>query len=659
MLAVVLAAPILVAAQPALGARPPLRCTNKTIAGEQFRFCTGLVLSKDGSVKLDVDVTLPATGTKFPLIAMLHGLGQNKVLFEALKDGLSDSPCTAPGVVCSAADITGSGGQYHMNNLWFASRGYAVLNYTARGHRGVAASPETLCQNDRAAADFDALLYPVASTGASPACLPQVPHRKHEVVDAQWLISGLVDGSLLSAEATIDPKRVGVGGVSYGGGTSWLLSRRNSWRTPGGKLVLLAATVPVIGWTDLVQALLPNGRARDDVMPPTDVDLRMAQRVGVLKESYVDAFYKGLELASHRDTTGVLKLPGYLTKWRNTIKLGEPYDDPAITAIVDDAVRKLLVNRSAFYVQRSRPLHVTPTLAVQGWTDEVFPATQVLNMYNRLQVPRFDSGGTAYPLNMYFGDWGHPRSQGKSDETQYIAGLVNKWYDHYLRGRGASPGAGIEVRTTICPDRSAAGDELGALYRADRWSRLQDGALEAGDLSMSATTLNTPSEDPHAADLEPVQLLNSSRSNKCRSTDVAVDEDNAAASVEVTDAFTMLGMPEISLLADPSDSDMYVAAHLWDVDPDATDPAKAQTLVDRGVYRLGSDGPQVVVFQLNGNTYEFQAGHELKLELTADDSPTFRRFGTTGDMTVRSIDISNVSLSVPRANPAKLVPAGP
>lgn len=80
------------------------------------------VHSFDG-VPLDVDVTLPARGGgPFPTIVMLHGYGGSKTDFE------SSSPAGPD------PNAAGAGSQvFHYNNDFYARRGYAVLNYTARG----------------------------------------------------------------------------------------------------------------------------------------------------------------------------------------------------------------------------------------------------------------------------------------------------------------------------------------------------------------------------------------------------------------------------------------------------------------------------------------------------------------------------------------------
>jgi predicted acyl esterase len=73
------------------------------------------VQSFDGA-PLDVDVTLPSVGNgRFPTIVMFHGWGGDKTSFEA---------ATPEGTTTET---------YHWNNNFYAQRGYAVVNFTARG----------------------------------------------------------------------------------------------------------------------------------------------------------------------------------------------------------------------------------------------------------------------------------------------------------------------------------------------------------------------------------------------------------------------------------------------------------------------------------------------------------------------------------------------
>lgn len=582
------------------GPRRPLRCRTIERDGRNFRLCRGLVPTADGAARLDADVTLPPRGAgPFPLVVMLHGLGGTKTSYE------SDT-------------IEGSDAAYHFNNLWFASRGYAVLNYTARGFgAGECADPSI--------ESFDG----GPAYGSSPACMPQLDHRAYEIADTQRLVGRLVDGTLLDAAGvTVAPRRVAVAGASYGGGHAWTLTRRNTWRSPQGARVVVAVAVPIAGWTDLADALVPNGRARDDAAPPT-LAQRLAEPFGVAKASYVAHLYDAMAGAA---TDG---LPGYLSAWVARLGAGEPYGD----AVSADALRSLLEARSALYTPMARPHFHTAIFAVQGFTDGLFPAIEALRAYRDLRAGHAD-----YPIGLYLGDWGHPPAQNKADEIAYVARSVNRWIDHYARD-GRAPRVGVEARTNEC-DAAA----MGELYRAAAWSDLSDAGVTY-DFAGPAT-LATPADDPHAPALDPVRT--GAPRDVCRTTDTAVDPDNAAFHTDVPAGMMIMGLPEVSLTADPDADDAYVAARLWDVDPVAGD----RTLVTRGAVRLDGTAAQAVTFQLFGNAYDVAPGHRLVLELTADDGPAFRTWDPSGGASpdAATIEVANVSLTVPTADPDARVP---
>src|SRR5438270_2436555 len=91
-------------------------CTQATTTSPIV--CSGKVPSFD-NVPLDLDLTLPPGDiTPRPLIVMMHGYGSDKTEWE------SPTP----------ANSNPNFNDY--NTAWFASRGYAVLTYTARGFHG-------------------------------------------------------------------------------------------------------------------------------------------------------------------------------------------------------------------------------------------------------------------------------------------------------------------------------------------------------------------------------------------------------------------------------------------------------------------------------------------------------------------------------------------
>jgi hypothetical protein len=104
-------------------------CPTENPDGESYggvHICSGTVPSFDGA-KLEADLTQPMqnTGSRHPLIVMLHGFGNDKREWE------------------STTDEGDGADKYHWNNRWFASHGYYVLTYTARGFSDDGADEDT------------------------------------------------------------------------------------------------------------------------------------------------------------------------------------------------------------------------------------------------------------------------------------------------------------------------------------------------------------------------------------------------------------------------------------------------------------------------------------------------------------------------------------
>jgi len=572
-----------------------VRWCGGQVRGQAGSGSNGLVLSSDGTARLDVDVTLPAEGAgPFPLVLMLHGMGGSR-------DGNWKQAAT------------------------YAARGYAVLDYTARGYW------ENTCEDGVMSSTVKGVkeLY---ETEQEPnyACRTQLASRHYEIKDSQHLAGLMVDGSLVEG-VTADPA-IGVMGASYGGGQTWMLTRSNVWRSAAGSKVEVAAAVPMIGWTDMLDALLPNGRASDVKTfskKTADLDERLAERIGVARESYLSTFYLGMAGASQ------FKLPGYLNAWYEAVLEGEPYTD-VTNPVMAEFANKLLSERSALYMPmgRGRPA----ILSIQGFTDGVFTSSQALNMYNLMNR----NAKSRYPMNMYFGDYGHPTAQAKRTESKYVDNLVEEWFDYYLRGEGKKPRRSVQARTTRCDDEKLPG----ALYTAKTWTALQESNELTAGLDLEGT-LDTNVEDTRARVIKPIDTDAASNGvdySGCRSTNAPLADGNLAASSDtLTRPLTMLGLPTVSLTAAPEFEDMYVSARLWDVD------GTRRTLVDRGVFRLQSASEQSALFKLFGNAYTFAEGHRVELELTANDSRSFLESNADG-----TIGISDVKLTIPLANPDAL-----
>src|SRR3954452_6549548 len=353
--------------------------THACVPQDGVRFCPGSVPTRvktfDG-VPLDADVALPASGdTGLPLVVISHGWGQSKVGFAEMQP--------------------------------WAARGYAVLAFSARGFGDSCGS--------------------VVSRAADPGgCAKGWVHLddvRYEARDIQYL------AGLLADEAIADPQRIGMTGISYGGGVSLELAALRDrivrtdgtlapWTSPAGTPNRLAAGGAQIPWSDLVYALEPNGRTLDYAITGPRDDLTP---FGIEKQSWVSALF-GLGQAA-----GFIAPPGVdpgadLTRWFAVVGAGEPGGAEAQT--IED---ELAAHHSPYYVDHSRA--PAPTLLANGFTDDLFPVDEALRFANRTRAQH-----PSTPLAMLFLDFGHMRGQNKAADLAVFEQRRFDWMDRYVKG---------------------------------------------------------------------------------------------------------------------------------------------------------------------------------------------------------------------------------
>src|SRR3954466_2778193 len=184
-----------------------------------------------------------------------------------------------------------------------------------------------------------------------------------ELEDLRSMIAQVVDEGRLH----LDADAVGVTGVSYGGGQSWLALLQPAFASPHGRAVRIRTVVPVVPWTDLLYSLLPNGRPAFSLAP-----------LGSPKLSYVNAlFFGGLRASPQRPYPNY---PDYLIGWHTWINAVEPNAvDPVYRQIVDGlAGYRSIWLQDAFWrdVVRQR----VPVFQLQGLTDDLFPLPEAKRM---------------------------------------------------------------------------------------------------------------------------------------------------------------------------------------------------------------------------------------------------------------------------------------
>ncbi len=324
----------------------PVGVTCDTPPAPTALTCTGYLASGVDGTLLDVTVRVPQTTGLHPLVVGMHGWGGSK----------------------------GSMGQYDDR---LTGDGYTYLRYSARGFG--------------------------SSWGQANLADVNV-----EGEDLRSLVGQVVDDSRFAADA----RSVGVFGASYGGAHSWLAALKPTFSSPGTptsppQTVHVRAVAPVVPWSDLLNALVPNGR-------PESADAV----AGAAKLSFIEALYGGgIRPAS---VSGALarpypNYPDDLTAWNSFVQANEtPY---AATPLGVQVVDGLQGYRSAYWqstfwdqVRANAGTGAqVPVLLTQGLTDALFPLPEALRMYRALRA--IDPG---YPIAVYLGDVGHPAAANKS-----------------------------------------------------------------------------------------------------------------------------------------------------------------------------------------------------------------------------------------------------
>ncbi len=535
------------------------------------------VPSFDG-VPLDADVALPATGTgPFPLIVLLHGLGESKAEFESTSD---------------------DGG---LDDVTLAHRGWAVLMYTARGFGDSCGTP--------------------ASRAGTPACAKgwiQLADQRYEIRDTQYLAGVLVDEGLARPD-------VAVAGVSYGAGqTLELATLKNRMRLMSGKLVAftspnkhvpmsVAAGFAVWPWDDLVTSLVPNGNLSTTRATPPAKD---REPVGVAKKSWVELLY-GVNAQNYLAPPGA-DPQANLTVWEHQLMAGEPYGATAMQAL-----KILQDDKSAIGIPLPKG-GPAPVAIQSGWTDTLFPVSEALHFANRVT-----EAGDHEPMLMMFDDQGHGWAQNKPADVALTTKDGIAFLDAVALDDTA-PQTGVVVIPQTCPASAPSGPPRTGANLGD----LQTGMLKlSGSASQQVTSSGgspaTASALDPAYDGKPL----------CRALPAARQPGTAVYRKPVgSKPLTLLGGTRITAHLHIVGNYPELVGRLWDVAPGGSTRQIVALGVVRPAGNQGATAtPSSIAdtsatFELDPNEYTFAPGHTVELELVGSNAPLFRK--SNGKFTV-------------------------
>jgi predicted acyl esterase len=236
-------------------------------------------------------------------------------------------------------------------------------------------SPNSMAAQFLAPEGYAVLTYDARAHGESGGLFTLDGPR--ELADLRELLSWFTTGH------PVDAQHVGAYGASYGGGLLWKAAVQG---------FPLAAIAPTATWTDLEDALAPQGLVRAGIVLGFSQDIPQERYGSEERQLLSDA-----------------------TTERNV-----------------SAFRAYLASRS------TRPQLGTiriPTFMLQGRRDFAFDANQAIAAYRRVKGPK----------RIYIGDFGHTPAENPPAEFDYAALEVRAWFDRFLKG---IPN-GIDKRPTV------------------------------------------------------------------------------------------------------------------------------------------------------------------------------------------------------------------
>jgi len=291
--------------------------------------------------------------------------------------------------------------------LWLpAAAGPAPAVLVAHGFGG---SKDSVAAEARAWAErgYVALAWSARGFGQSTGQIA-LNSPEYEVADARQLVDRLAARPEVRQDAPGDP-RVGVTGASYGGALALLLA---------GTDPRVDATIPVITWNDLGQALFPD-RAGD--VPAATAAASAAAPDGVFKRAWAALFFgSGSRPAPGQEQAAPQVcgrfLPEICAGYVAAITTGR--EPPELAAFLARASPAAVAGRIT-----------APTLLVQGEQDTLFGLDQADTTARQIAA-----GGGTVAVSWFAG--GH---DGGGPDRRTTA-RMQAWFDHHLAGTAPDPG---------------------------------------------------------------------------------------------------------------------------------------------------------------------------------------------------------------------------
>ncbi len=454
--------------------------------------------------------------------------------------------------------------QCHLYAPYFASSGYIVLAYDCRGWG--------------------------SSRGRVQCADPD-----YEINDLQDAIDWLLEGSGLP----VKQGALGVTGISYGGGHSFLIALRDP---------RVRTVVPMAGWTDLAHSLAPNGSVK---------------------------LFWGFFLVLTASWATRLDPSNVLYRWTAALLFGRGDRQ---------SFREDMHKRSCLHQARECR---KPMLIVGSWNDDLFEPNQMLRFFQELDAPKM----------IYFSNGIHGIDAGVGPRWigRDIWELTRRWFDYWLKGE--DNGILEEPRIRLYrPWKKTVTAEASWPPADVRYHTIFLGR-EEGRLTLSSR----PKGSREEIALRP-RILTPANSGPSILRPPAFGIPVPGPRREAGEGFfsfttspakkdfELLGVPRLELMVIPQDRRVQLNALLYDVPPDDRLP----TLITYGTATLEDAEPGVEIplsVELVAADHFLPRGHRFRLTLAGCNSPFVLPVTGKGLKVVFGDGLSHIELPL-RDNPS-------
>ena len=423
----------------------------------------------------------------------------------------------------------------------------------------------------------------------------------NETNDLKTIILAMQTGQIGDSPAVAIPinptSKFGVTGASYGGGHSFEIMRTH--------VAGLRAVAPIIGWTDLYQALSPND---------------------VPKLSYAVGFF-----ASGFNFTR----PNYdnfmFDRFRHLLG-GVPEQNRQGDAQANVDWRSVIFNPSELTV---------PAFVIQGWKDWLFPAEQATSL---LQA---NSGIPFFKL--YIGGLGHAPATTdiNNPEAVYLRTQLLSWFDHWLKG--IDTGITTEPPVTVAPARTAIWSQAALIHSntfplpGTTTATYYFNGLHLSTAGAAGKPLFIPPTTASTAIIDPIRAALGSSADALIAAAVLVNnllnsgagildsgiltqfDDSAAgktfSTLPLASDTKVVGLPALHLFVSAKGAGAYYFVEILETLPDGSN-----RLVTRGAFKDHANrfkAAHEIDFSPFSINHTFKAGNEISVRVASRDFPFF------------------------------------